>query len=74
MRRCAHTLAIGIYLVVGLVTFGHAAAESQRYADRDQAICMERRGDFCSTIELPAVPALIGAALWPLYWSWELQE
>lgn len=73
MRQRLTALGIAAYLVVALYTFGHAAAASDRYAARDRAICLERTGDVCAAIDLPAVPALIGAALWPLYWSWELQ-
>lgn len=54
------SIALTFYCVVGVVTFGHAAAHT---CNRAIYPCIS--GD-------RAMAGLIAAPFWPLYWSWEL--
>jgi hypothetical protein len=64
-----------LYIVVGVVTFGHAAAHAQPAYDKIRADCVRTNSStICATAADTAPPAIdgIGAALlWPFYWSWE---
>lgn len=51
---------IGTYLIAAILTFGHAAS---RYTVRNSY-----------ESSAVAVPSFFGGLLWPLYWSWTLQE
>lgn len=60
------------YLVVAVITFGHAAANSEREADANYAQCMaDERQQVCLRSIDPPFAGIMAGALWPLYWSWE---
>lgn len=61
---------IAVYALVALLTFGHSASER---SGRWNAYCEKDWIYECGTIDLQlsaAVPAFVGGALWPLYWTW----
>lgn len=66
-----------IYLVLALLTFGHAANNSHKQFQMELAACEQGANQsMCGLAyadESPLVGA-VSAALWPLYWSWELFE
>lgn len=70
-RQKLISAAIGLYTVVAIGTFGHAAVERADLCNVLQnTIAIARCVDDPST----GAAALAAAVLWPLYWSWELQS
>lgn len=63
------------YGLVALVTFGHCAAASEKSAEQSAVKCEAKgKSRYCDgPIDVPPLAGLLGAAVWPLYWSWELQ-
>jgi hypothetical protein len=66
-------IPIAVYAAVALFTFGRSASDARTWHNNHCRTPSERfeRGDKCYTS--PAVYGLFSGALWPLYWSWELQ-
>lgn len=58
--------ALGFYAAAAIITFGHSASTYEPRCDGERA--------FCTDVELQVTGAFLGALLWPLYWSWELQS
>lgn len=60
-------IAVALYAVFAVVTFGRAAADPRR-------VCFDTvKGEvssFCPS-ETLAAPAMFAGVAWPLYWSWE---
>jgi hypothetical protein len=58
--------ALVAYALIGIVTFGHSAAQKPTECAPDDQFCSEGilAGD-------AAMSAFTAAILWPLYWSWE---
>lgn len=52
----------GIYLVMAVVTFGHAAAHHPPCIETERKYCPE---------DGKALAGMGAAILWPFYWSWE---
>jgi len=72
----AAKFALGFYAAVAVVTFGHSAANAETLEE-----CNERHGDAafnsCITYTSPLAVAVRGvmiSAVWPLYWSREIQS
>jgi hypothetical protein len=70
--------AIGLflYVVVGIVTFGHAAAHAQPAYDKIYADCAHTTSassvcDLARDTPPPALSGIAAGLLWPFYWSWE---
>lgn len=63
MKQLTLKTSLIAYLLIAILTFGHSASNS------DQQCPEWQREGAC--IELDALGA---ATLWPLYWSWTLQE
>ena len=64
----------GLYATVALVTFGYSAANAETYAE-----CEARNvgkayhcGVYASALGV-STRAVFASALWPFYWSWEIQ-
>jgi hypothetical protein len=70
--------ALIAYALVGVATFGPAAAGREPDYNRLQRQCTETGSDttcFLASDAIPPVVSGFGAALaWPFYWSWELAE
>lgn len=65
MERAAFA-TFAAYALIGIITFGHAAANTT--APECEIFCITSR-------EEKAVIGGMGAAImWPLYWSWEVFE
>jgi hypothetical protein len=73
LRRPA-TIACA-YAFIGILTFGHDAVHTTRYREQHCATADQRQLSPTDDCYGP-VPegAFMAAALWPLYWSWELQQ
>lgn len=80
--RAKHFLILAgiLYAGVGAVTFGHAAANSDRNARAEYEQCQtrsqlhfEETGGylFCFKSDLAPMDGMFAAIGWPLYWSWE---
>lgn len=65
---CAVAYALG-----ALVTFGHAAAGSEKKRTQELAQCEAARKEYCYSGRLAGFEGAFSAIVWPLYWSWELQ-
>lgn len=68
-----HIAAAALYFGLAIITFGHAAAQSERRINAEVAKC-EQRTPNALCWDSPATPGASGvlaAMLWPLYWSWE---
>lgn len=62
-----------LYAVAGLVTFGRAAA----HTDREHTACeaqVHPAGEFHFCPERATAFGIFDGIFWPLYWSWELQK
>lgn len=55
------TLLLAAYILIAVITFGHAAAK---------APCIT--ADMCQMDK--TMQGLVGGMFWPLYWSWEIFE
>lgn len=62
------------YALVALVTFGHAAAASDKSIDQELAQCEAARKEYCYNGRIAGLEGALSALVWPLYWSWELQS
>ena len=61
------TIIAAFYVAIGVVTFGHAAANR----DREYAQCVAAQAqDWCGNDDGGAA-GLAAFIAWPLYWSWE---
>jgi hypothetical protein len=75
--RLGHPATIACaYALIGVGTFGHAASEFYRSAQPEYQRC--QANPKCVPLTVPAEPSvyvgLLAGMLWPLYWSWELQQ
>ncbi len=74
MKRSHRLICPGLYAATAVGTFGHAAAGMDQW---QEANCSTQAGRFQSGMKCYGIPSamtgLVSAALWPLYWSWELQ-
>jgi hypothetical protein len=69
-NRIAIALAT-LYVLVAIVTFGHAAVKFER----QEAIEAERcRVTHCINFDTTGEATVVSAIFWPFYWSWELQS
>jgi hypothetical protein len=60
---------------MALFTFGHAAARHDAYQSAScQTLDRRIKSPGLSCYDSPALDGLLAAVLWPLYWSWELQQ
>ena len=57
-RERAFTIGALVYAVAAIITFGHAAQTASM-----------RHPDWSADVIIGS--GVIGAAFWPLYWSWE---
>jgi hypothetical protein len=64
-------IAISAYVLMGIVTFGHCAAESNiRYAAlKCGSYKVDESPNSCDGN--PPFDGIVAAVTWPLYWSWE---
>lgn len=58
------------YALIGLIAFGHCAAERR---EREQ-VCVADGGTREDCNRIAPIAGLFAGALWPLYLSWELQS
>jgi hypothetical protein len=73
--RLRHPATIACaYALVGVVTFGHYAAEATRYQHQFCATYEQRQKSIDDCYGPIPLGAFMAGALWPLYWSWELQQ
>jgi len=67
------------YILIGIVTFGHAASRHPEATETEFSDCIAARNQGANVVCLKpdGVAALSGAfagIFWPAYWSWELWE
>lgn len=70
-------LAVALYVIGGLATFGYAAQQAYVREDREYAFCRAHFADrpfICmdDRSEAAAANGFLAAIFWPLYLSWEL--
>jgi len=65
MPKSKFNIALTIYIIVGIYTFGDAfnSIECKYYKSLDYVSCEKRD-----------IASLLAAIAWPMYWSVELQE
>lgn len=60
-------IALGVYAMVAIATFGRAASDPDR-------VCFDKitleAAKYCPS-RVHAAPAIFAGTFWPLYWSWE---
>lgn len=62
----------GLYALAAIITFGHAAASAERTGHADYQQCLSQHKEVCWRDDAkPSMVGMMGAMLWPLYWSWE---
>jgi hypothetical protein len=65
IKKNALTLAVIGYVIVGIVTFGHAASRANKVKDtQTPSDAIIARGH----------TRVLCGAVWPLYWSWWVLE
>lgn len=71
-----HVAMLTAYAFVGIVTFGHAAADRQAVDESEFVTCKIDPRNICipGIAGGSAIAGLIAAPLWPFYWSWTLFE
>jgi hypothetical protein len=63
------------YALIGLGTFGHAAARLDAYQRRFCQTLDDRvKSPGISCYDSPSINGMFSGVLWPFYWSWELQQ
>lgn len=69
-RATIRTIIAAAYAVIAIFTYGHSASHGKvpNCLYVDHGICTIRAFD------PRAGDAFFAALVWPLYWSWELQE
>jgi hypothetical protein len=72
MNKRISTALLCLYVVAAVVTFGHAAAGS----DREYELCKRADPQAYCGIRAPkgVMIGIVAGAAWPLYWSWEIWE
>jgi hypothetical protein len=76
VARLRHPATIACaYVLIGIATFGHAAAQTDSLEQAKYEACKRVQKNYCWEDNMSA-PAggVMAAMLWPLYWSWELQS
>lgn len=68
-------LAAAAYGIIAIATFGHATESSYRLKKEERIECQNNNGRICfDGSGIAPLAGLLGGALWPLYWSWEVQS
>lgn len=65
-------IGLAVYAVIGIYTFGYAAAESTKWGIEQE--CGSGGKSRKCIAHSPAINGLFAAIVWPLYWSWEVQS
>lgn len=65
-------IGLAVYAVIGIYTFGYAAAESTKWGIEQECGSGGKSRDCIG--HLPVANGLFAAFVWPLYWSWEAQS
>jgi hypothetical protein len=65
-----------LYGAMAVFTFGHSAAATYEREIADHAQCNRDPKAICfnDSVAVAGSGGLAAAALWPLYWSWEIQQ
>ena len=68
-----HSTLAALYLAAAIITFGRAAAQSEKESRAEYAECQRQTSKYgiCYRSDIAAGDGFVAAALWPLYWSWE---
>lgn len=78
MSRKGWIACAAAYGLIAVVTFGHCAAESDRWTEAKYAECraeaVANPKKYCARESWAPIAGVIAAVLWPLYWSWEVFE
>lgn len=70
MKRALPILG-ALYVLIGIVTFGHAAASWNKSEEAEYRECLSQNADNCFNQKLGMLSGMMGGMFWPLYWSWE---
>lgn len=71
MRKYAGQILAALYLVVAIVTFGHAASARYGTVHDEYIECMREPDKICFRDNTtPTIAGLSAAIFWPFYWSW----
>lgn len=73
LKRALPRVALILYLVIGIYTYGHADAAYQRVYDKQCATLDQRINAPASTCYGMST-TVFKAVFWPFYWSAELQK
>lgn len=72
------TICALAYVIVAVVTFGHSAASARAEERAEYSACLDRLTSglekACFDHTYAPIIGSVAAVIWPLYWSWELQE
>lgn len=68
------TTALIWYAIIAVITFGHAASGAAVREDAEYNECNnDPRYTMCFRNDAaPVAKGIAAAAIWPLYWSWEV--
>ena len=68
-------IGLAAYGLIAIGTFGHAANHTYQEAKAEYRECKAKYEGYCFDDSGMAVLAGgLSGAVWPLYWSWELQS
>lgn len=69
-------LALGVYAVVAIITYGNAIDHFYTKGEMEIAECRITAEDpiFCTMHRSTGAAGAVSAIVWPLYWSYRLQR